>query len=397
MTERLYYADAYQSEFDATVEAVELRDGLNVAVLDRTSFYPTSGGQPHDTGTLAGLKVVDVEDRADGAIGHLVEGDLRVGQPVHGRVDWARRFDHMQQHTGQHLLSAAFDHLYQARTVSFHLGRLGSTVDLARDLATEAIAHAETEANRVVWEDRVVRITSVGAAAAAALPLRKESTREGTLRLVEVDGFDLSACGGTHVARTGGVGIIGVRSWERFKGGVRVEFVCGVRALGAFRTARDAVTQSVGLLSALPGDLPDAIGRLQEDQRELKRRMATLLGRLAAHEAAALAARGTRIGHVVRVLEAVEDHDAAGLKSLAAAVTASPGHVVVLASATGPLRLVVARSEDLAVDAAAVLRRLVDRFGGRGGGRPRLAQAGGLETTREALFAAAREALDELA
>src|SRR5262249_29703235 len=194
--------------FDATVRGVEHRHGRLVVALDRTAFYPTSGGQPFDTGTLGGLRVVDVFDDESGDVFHAVEGGLlEPGQGVHGKINWARRFDHMQQHTGQHVLSAAFDRLFAARTVSFHLGADGSTIDLARELAADQIAEAELEANRVVWEDRPVEIRFADKTDAAAMPLRKESKREGTLRLIDVENWDLSACGGTHVARTGAIGV----------------------------------------------------------------------------------------------------------------------------------------------------------------------------------------------
>src|SRR5207248_1258434 len=205
MTDRLYYTDPYLREFDATVQRVETRGGRALVTLDRTAFYPTSGGQPFDTGTLGDLPIVDVvDDEHDGSVKHVVENaaDVRVGQTVHGVIDWPRRFDHMQQHSGQHVLSAAFDKLFGVRTVSFHLGAAVSTIDLAREMTAAEIAAAETGANRVVWEDRPVSIRFADAEEAARLPLRKEPARGGVLRLIEVEGFDLSACGGTHVART---------------------------------------------------------------------------------------------------------------------------------------------------------------------------------------------------
>src|SRR6185503_3529015 len=186
MTDRLYYTDPYLKAFDATVDRVEARDGRVLVRLDRTAFYPTSGGQPFDTGLLGGSRVVDVVDEEDGSIAHVVEGTgtLDAGRAVQGEIDWARRFDHMQQHTGQHVLSAAFDRLFGARTISFHLGSDASTIDLARELTPKEIATAEKEANRVVWEDRPVAVRFVSAQEAATLPLRKESGREGTLRLI---------------------------------------------------------------------------------------------------------------------------------------------------------------------------------------------------------------------
>ena len=202
MTERLYYTDPYLTEFDGTVLRVERHDGRPAAVLDRSAFYPTSGGQPFDVGRLGDAAVVDVVDREDGVILHVVEREIATG-PVHGVVDWARRFEHMQQHTGQHVLSAAFDHLLGARTESFHLGSASSTIDLNRTVTSAEIERVEDEANHVVWEDRLVAIRFVDAEEAARLPLRKEPVRTGKLRIIEVQDFDVSACGGTHVARTG--------------------------------------------------------------------------------------------------------------------------------------------------------------------------------------------------
>ena len=295
MTDRLYYTDPYLQAFDATIARVERRDDRLVVTLDRTAFYPTSGGQPFDTGTprpAARRRRRRRRRRLDRArrTGTTRTLALRTGDAVRGEIDWARRFDHMQQHSGQHVLSAAFDKLFGVRTVSFHLGAAVSTIDLAREMSPAEIAAAEAEANRIVWEDRPVAIRFATAEEAARLPLRKEPARGGTLRLIDVDGFDLSACGGTHVARTGGIGVIAVASWERFKGGQRLEFLCGGRALNGYRTLRDAMTASVRLLSVLPEELPAAIERLQADAKEQKRSMVALQGDLARYRAEELAA-----------------------------------------------------------------------------------------------------------
>jgi alanyl-tRNA synthetase len=378
LTERLYYTDPYLAEFDAEVVRVEERDGRRAAVLDRTAFYPTSGGQPFDTGTLSGARVVDVIDEENGTLLHVIEGGVEAGH-VRGRIDWVRRFDHMQQHTGQHVLSAAFDRLLQARTESFHLGATASTIDLAREMTAQDIARAEDEANRVVWEDRPVRIRFADAAEAAALPLRKEPARTGRLRLIEVEDFDLSACGGTHVARTGAIGMIAVTASERFRGGTRVEFVCGGRALRSHREMRDTVAASVRALSVLPHELAAGIERLQADAKETRREIKGLQTRLAGHEAAAIAARGEPAGNLNVVVEALDGWDAAGLKNIASAIVERPGQVVVLFGAAAPRAMVAARSADAAVDCGALLRGVTAKFGGKGGGRPELAQGGGLE------------------
>jgi alanyl-tRNA synthetase len=374
MTDRLYYNDPYCIEFDATVMGLESVDGKPAVRLDRTAFYPTSGGQPHDLGTLNDVPVVDVIDADDGIL-HVLERGVELGALVHGKVDWARRFDHMQQHTGQHVLSAAFDRVVNARTESFHLGADYATIDLNRDLTPEEIARAEDDANRIVWEDRPVTIAFVDAVEAAKLPLRKEPAREGLLRLIDVEDYDLSACGGTHVRRTGVIGVIAVTSWERFKGGTRVGFVCGGRALRAHRRLRDIVAASVRSLSVHPTELPAAIERLQAEQKDAKRSIKDLQLKLAEHDAAALAAAAPN----GRVVTALDGWDQAALKTIASAVAARPGHVAALVSRPAPSAIVIARHPDASVDSAAVLRQVVQKFGGKGGGRPELAQGGGLQ------------------
>jgi alanyl-tRNA synthetase len=393
MTDRLYYTDPYLRKFDATVQALDDRDGRTIAVLDRTAFYPTSGGQPFDTGALGGRAVVDVFDQDDGTIAHVLDGAermLRVGETVTGEIDWPRRFDHMQQHTGQHVLSAAFDRVFGVRTVSFHLGSDASTIDLGREMTPGEIAAAEDAANAIVWEDRPVGIRFSSRDEAAAMPLRKEPKREGTLRLIDVEGWDLSACGGTHVARTGAIGIIAVASWERFKGGQRLEFLCGGRALRRFRSYRDALDASGRLLSVLPGELPAAIERLQVEAKDRKRASIALQSELSRFQALELAAAAEHVGSVRLVARAIEA-DANGLKSLASAITAAPGFFVVLISTSSPALAVVARSPDVSIAAQQILSALVAKFGGRGGGKPELAQGGGLVGAADAILHAAHE------
>jgi alanyl-tRNA synthetase len=395
MTQRLYYEDPYCREFDGTIRRVERRDGRTLVSLDRTAFYPTSGGQPFDTGMLDAHPVVDVFDDDDGTVVHVVDAGQsspQAGQTVRGSIDWTRRFDHMQQHSGQHILSAAFDRLSSARTVSFHLGTSVSTIDIARELSRDEIAKVEVEANRVVWEDRPLAIRFVSAEEAAALPLRKETAREGTLRLIDIDGFDLSACGGTHVARTGSVGIIAIGAVERFKGGQRVEFFCGGRALDRFRSMQDTLGGAVRLLSVLPGDLPGAIERLQADAREGQRALTALQQDLSRYRAEELAASPEQTPAGRLVLRSV-DADAIGLKSLASAIVSRPGFVVVLVAAARPTLVVVARSQDGSVAANQLVAALTAKFGGRGGGKPDLAQAGGLDASADEILAAARALL----
>jgi alanyl-tRNA synthetase len=385
VTERLYYTDPYLTGFDATVIRVETHEGRPAAVLDRTAFYPTSGGQPFDIGTLGDTPVVDVVDRDDGVILHVVEGTITPG-PVHGAVDWPRRFEHMQQHTGQHVLSAAFDRLAGARTESFHLGSVSSTIDLNRTVPLPEIDRVEEEANRIVWEDRPVAIRFVDAGEAARLPLRKEPARAGTLRIIEVQDFDVSACGGTHVARTGAIGSIFVRSTEKFRGGTRVEFVCGVRALRGYRELRAAVDGSIRLLSVFPAELPAGIERLQAEVKDTKSTIKHLQMTLATFEGLSLADRAEAVGSIRAVVTFLGGWDQNGLKSVATAITSRrPGYLVALFSAASPFSAVITRASDVTIDCAALLKQLIERFGGKGGGRPDLAQGGGLQGTPEEL------------
>jgi alanyl-tRNA synthetase len=412
VTARIYYTDPYCRRFEAVVTRSLEHEGRPAALLDRTAFYPTSGGQPFDTGRLEGgpdggppkpsakaegpplhaVDVVDTVDR-DEDIVHVLSAPLAEGTLVSGEIDWRRRFDHMQQHTGQHVLSAAFDRLFENRTMSFHMGAEAATIDLAREMSAEQIARAEDEANRVVWENREVTIRFASAEDLRGEQLRKEPTREGTLRLIEVKDFDLSACGGTHVARTGAIGMIAVAGAEKFKGGTRITFACGGRALRAYRALRESVAGSVRALSVLPHELPAAIERMQADVKDLRRTIKRFQETLAGHEAARLAAAApsadTRI-----IVDAIDGWDASGLKAIASAITAGTRAAVALLSTTPPYAVVIARSPGVAVDASAILRTLTGRFGGRGGGKADLAQGGGLTGDAAEIGQVARRMLE---
>ena len=390
MTERIYYTEPSCRAFEATVTRTGERDGRPLVTLDRTAFYPTSGGQPFDTGRLGSVDVVETIDEGDEIV-HVVSAPVAPGTRLRGEIDWVRRFDHMQQHTGQHVLSAAFDRLFENRTTSFHMGAEVSTIDLAREATSGEIDRAVDEANHVVWEDREVSVRFVSSDEAARLTLRKEPIREGTLRLVEIRDFDLSACGGTHVSRTGAIGIIAVTQSERFRGGSRITFACGSRALRAFRGYRDAVAGAVRVLSVLPHELPSAVERAQLDAKDLRKTVSRLQGELAGHEASRLLEDAALVGDRRVVVQALEGWDAAGLKAIASSLVAQGGVVAVLVSAGNPIAVVVARSQDAALDSSKGLRMLLDRFGGRGGGRPELAQGAGLVGTIEDILAAARE------
>ena len=394
MTHRLYYTEPYRTSFDGTVVSVEPADGRLHVVLDQTAYYPTSGGQPFDLGTLGGAAVTEVIDREDGTISHVVSGTVKIGEVLSGTIDWARRFDHMQQHTGQHVLSAAFDRLFGVRTESFHMGAAASSIDLAREVSATELEQAEDDANRIVWEDRMVHIRFASAEEAAAMPLRKESLRTGPLRLIDVDNFDLSACGGTHVARTGAIGIIAIGGADKFRGGSRVEVLCGGRALERFRLWRDSMAATQRHLSVAPEEMAAAIERMQADAKTQQKTLRGMQEKLATHEAQGLIAQGARAGDRLVIAEAIEGWDAQGLKAMAVAAAAlDPAAAIALFTTTTPALVVIAKGANGGLDAGAVLKELIAKFGGKGGGKPDLAQGGGLSGTSLELIAAARRLL----
>ena len=233
MNERLYYEDAYRTRFVAQVAERLTFEGQPAVRLDRSAFYPTSGGQPHDTGSLNGTAVVDVHAGSDGSVLHLLAHPLpEETTSVAGQVDWPRRYDHMQQHSGQHLLSQVFFRNLGLETVSVHFGDAMNTLDLdGPTLTARQLATVETAVNEMVWQDRSIRAYWITDAERDKVPLRRAPTVQGKMRIVEIDKFDWSACGGTHVRRTGEIGLISLLRVEKHRGRSRVHFVCGRRAL----------------------------------------------------------------------------------------------------------------------------------------------------------------------
>jgi len=368
-TTRLYYTDSYITSFDARV--VDIADDGRRVYLDRTAFYPTSGGQPNDPGVLGGGIVTDIIDEGD-RIAHVLDngisGDVR---EVTGKIDWQRRFDHMQQHTGQHLLSAVLEEAYGYHTVSVHFGRDYSSLDLAvESVSAERIADTERRANEIVAENRLVSVKFE--AAAQATGLRKESDRAGTLRIVSIADLDRSACGGTHVRSTGEIGAILIRKVERVRKAARLEFVCGLRAVRRARGDFEALTRIAGALSASLDDAPSLVSAQSEqlrnaenERRRLEREIASFRAR-ALYDAAAIGSRGVK---VVR-------HDGASmdeLRNLAQAVVALP-RALLVGTLADPPSLFFAAAEDTGIDAGRTLREAVTKLGGRGGGSPRIAQ-----------------------
>jgi alanyl-tRNA synthetase len=385
MTERLYYSDSYCTTFSARVSECLVLNGSKAVALDRTAFYPTSGGQPHDMGTLNGIPVVDVTEREeDGIVIHVLsssvesEDVLRPDDQVQGVIDWPRRFDYMQQHTGQHVLSQAFVQTVDADTVGFHLSDDYSTIDLNCDTLTdEDVSRAETLANRIVFDDRPVAAQFVEPEEAAALPLRKAPPAKNAIRIVQVEGFDWSACGGTHVARTGEIGLIKVVRIERRGTETRVTFLCGQRALTHYHML-NTLTRDLALhLTVGVEELPHAIERLQIEARTARKERDRLHELLLDHEAVALIASAQVIGPVSVVREVFKTREVEEVRRLATRIASQPGHVALLAVEGAKAQLIFARSTDLTYDMRPLLQGACRQVGGGGGGGPDLAQGGG--------------------
>lgn len=385
-TERLYYSDSHLIEFNASVvDITERVSGWTAVILDRTAFYPTGGGQPTDTGTLNGARVVEcIED--DNAVLHLIQGSTpSIGTKVKGRVDWPRRLDHIQQHTGQHILSQAFVTLFNAPTRSFRVLEQSCEIDVELANASTGIIERAVElANNVIWEDREITIRNISAEEAARLPLRKDPARGGELRIIEVEGFDMSPCGGTHAYRTGEVGMIAVRSWERAKGLIRIEFVAGTRALADYRKANKSARDTAALFSTARDEAPQLAAHMVEENKELHRRVRFLEDIAAGAEAtqlyetAEVRSDGTRL-----IAQVFSDKNPDNLKKLAHALIAKP-HAIALLGAFDKenARLIFARSSDATGDMNQLMREACSIVDGRGGGKPDMAQGGGRNVTR---------------
>jgi alanyl-tRNA synthetase len=369
MTQRLYYTDSYLRVFEAAV--VDRADESRRVYLDRTAFYPTSGGQPFDTGELGGVEVVDVIDEGD-RVGHLLTGSL-VGDRVTGRVDWSRRFDHMQQHTGQHLLSAVLANLAGHQTVGVHFGRESSTLDVdAGELPSVQVWKAEEAANEIIFQNRPVEVSFEGAEAAAGL--RKPSERVGTLRIITIQDLDRSACGGTHVKATGEIGSILIRKVERVRKGVRLEFLCGGRATRRARADYSLISHLATEFSAAAEEVPRLIKVQREELKQaaaLTQELAEQLDRYKARELYAAATPETT--GIRRVMVREEEGSLEALRGLAQAFMAM-SKAIFVGAVPSPPAIVLAASEDTGIDAAAMLKSLLTSVGGRGGGSARVAQ-----------------------
>jgi alanyl-tRNA synthetase len=394
-SDRLYYSDPFLKAFNATITAVREpagpeRGSVWQLALDRSAFYPTSGGQPFDTGLLRTtsatgssieIPVEQVEEDESGTVWHFIQQPLSTGTHIEGRIDWDRRFDHMQQHTGQHLLSAIFLRELQAPTVSFHLGDETSTIDLASStLAHHSIERVERIANEVIGEDRPVTISYASRAEAEAMlaagELRKLPDREGTIRVIEIADLDRNACGGTHLRATGQIGGLLIRRLEKVSRGIRIEFVCGLRAVRAARADSVILSETAGQLSTGAPELPGLLKQMLADSKAGARERQKLREELAAFQAAEIVNEAPLEGGLRLIVRGWKDRDRDFVKLLASRTAAAAPSTVAFFSAadSDPARIFLARSPDLKFNCGQIMKEALAGLGLRGGGSPDLAQ-----------------------
>ncbi len=384
MTERLYYRDSFLREFDARViscESSQIECAKNEPpswwiTLEKTAFYPTSGGQQHDMGRLGDALVVDVFEREDGTIVHVTDREVAPG-PVRGSIDWARRFDHMQQHSGSHILIAAFSSLFGISVVSCHLGKDICTMDISTSsISEDQLEKIEQHVNEIIFEDRQFHVHFGSAAELAALGVQKESQREGILRAVEIQGVDIQGCGGTHVCRTGQIGMMLIRRAKKVRENWRVEFVCGRRARREARSDFGLLEDISQRLTCGPETIHAGITRILNERNAANRFGNRYLAESAELQAQILLAkdRMPRAANQPRIVTGVlPDADMEYLRAVATHIITGPGVITLLGSAASGM-IVMAKSEAVSADMNALLRDAVKASGGKGGGTKDFAQ-----------------------
>ena len=386
MTKRLYYQDSYLKEFKAKVLKKKKIDNRPAVVLDETAFYPTSGGQTYDIGIIQDVPVVEVVEDNDEII-HILKEELKeeINSEVVGKVDWERRFDHMQQHLGQHILSGALMEIYDAETVSFHLGEKVCTLDIAKEkLTEEEVKKAEECANKIIFNNRPVKCYFVeGEEELKRLNLRKMPDRKGKIRIIEVENFDLSACGGTHCRATGEVGLIKITKWEKRGEKIRLEFICGRRAWKDYFWKNELIKNISNKLTIKDSELGEAIDRMLQEQKEIRKELKEFKEKLQEYEAKRLINKSSLGDNGIRIINKVfEEKSFQEVRGLVQKIVNLDDSVVVLAGIKSKgegegVKILFACSRVLKYDMNGLIREAGKFIEGRGGGAPNFAQAGG--------------------
>jgi alanyl-tRNA synthetase len=386
-TKKLYFDDPYRIKFESKVLDRRKHENRPALVLEQTCFYPESGGQPPDKGEINGAQVIDVGEVGNEIL-HILDKEV-LGDVVSGSIDWKTRFDYMQQHAGQHVLSGCFYAFLQGETRSFHLGAEVSTLEINVQKITEAeLEKVEELANNIVFQNKDISTYFVSQDKIAEVPLRRPPKKEGTIRVVEVSGFDYSACGGTHPRKTGEIGLIKILKWERIRNNLRFEFVCGGRALRDYTLKNRTLLQAAARLSVGESEVIAALEKLFGDLKNQKKQNRKLREQVTEGEALEMVQKAE--GFLIRNTFSERFPD--DIRFLASNIIKSPGFVVLFGlEARERVHVVLARSDDVDLDMRELIPVIVPLINGKGGGRPSLVELAGDNVIRleEALNTAA--------
>lgn len=375
-TQKLYYYDSYKTHFDAEILEIVPYEDKYAVVLDRTYFYPESGGQPADIGTINEVPISYVAEK-QGKVLHVAEGKLELG-PASCSIDWSSRLDAMQQHSGQHILSACFYKLYQGETSSFHIGKETSTIEIdIESFDADMAEQIESMANDILYRNLPVITDIVDKEQLALLPLRKQPKVESNIRIVNIEDCDCTPCGGTHVKATGEIGMIKIKKWEKLKSSCKFEFVCGNRALSDYRYKNALVNKLGAYLSANEQDVEKAYLKFNEDYKNLQKQLSALRGELTVIDAQRLQQKAEEIKGFRVVSEVFENRDFSDIKLIAQAIVSNPSYIALLAVKNENTQVIFSRSDDVQINMNDLLRSILPAINGKGGGSSKAAQGGG--------------------
>lgn len=378
MTEKIYRDNTYLRELSAKIIEKKYQKGAFHLTLNRTLFYPhLSGGQPKDEGTINGVKVVDVYEK-NNEIYHVVENDI-FDNNVTLNIDWDVRFDHMQQHTGQHILSTVFSKLYNAKTVGFHLGSEFVYVDIELPkLEEDDIRKIEGFANKIVFSNFEVKSYGIAKCEVSKLPLRKQPTVNENIRIVEINGIEYVPCGGTHVASTGEVGMIKIRKWEKYKGNVRIEFECGYRALEDFRWKNDYLNEISNLLSVKDIDSLEGVKRIYDENKQLIKDIRNLKNNMMQYEIKELINNSIKNNDVKIVVNIFDDKSFKDVQYVSKEITNNLTSIVIFGVIENDkCKLLLSRSDDIDINMKEIFKDVIGIINGQGGGNSKMVQGGG--------------------
>ena len=385
--QKLYYIDSYRTEFEANLIEVVPYEKQYALILDRTYFYPESGGQPSDSGWINDIEITHITEK-DGRTLHIVPCELPLG-PVCCKIDWETRFDHMQQHSGQHILSACFYKLYGGETSSFHISKESSTIEIDISNFDAAMAEElEKEINEAVYRNSPVTASIVSKEELAALPLRKQPQVDSNIRIINMEGIDCTPCGGTHVKSTAEIGMIKIKKWEKLKSSYKFDFVCGSRALKDYTYKNHLVNKLGAQLSAKESDIETAFTRFTEDYKNLQKQLSLLRSEMVEVETQRLFNTAIEWNGYRIICRSFDNREFNDIKLIAQALSAAPSHVVLLAAKGPNCQLIFSRSEDVALNMNTLLKAILPMLNGKGGGSPKSAQGGGTGDIDGALAAA---------